>query len=156
MTQKIAIGRQQLEAFLWLAIEPLPAAELVDFEYNALARRARRAAWKKAELTTMYYDAQRKAAHAASCLMKHHGTNLMNTECDPWDLYQSRAEEWKRAVAAQIMTPAHQKNDVVWKRKQKLTALSLDPEAVRKMIEADEAFLAAHPLRRADVEGVSR
>lgn len=132
----------QLDAFMLRVMEPLTEGELVDTQYNSLARQARFAAWSLAERVTMYYSALRKAASyagakdvlhlAPGCTLPPYGTILI---------------AWRAAVARQLLTPASQKADIDWKKRQDITYLPVDAEDVTRAIAADEAFLAAHPVR---------
>jgi hypothetical protein len=59
---------------------------------------------------------------------------------------------WRAAKVNQLLTPAYQAAGVLWKKAHliadRLDYLPVEPRQVERAIEADEAFLAAHPMRR--------
>ena len=141
-----SIKRRSLDAFMAKVLEPVTDAELVDTQYNSLVRNARAKAWNKARTKTEYYSALTDAAF----YLEHKGTtrfefiaNLPKRE-DLLDLY-------RQALADQLLTPAPQKLEIDWKKRQlaKLNRwVPVRAEDVAASIQADEDFLARHPVKR--------
>jgi hypothetical protein len=59
---------------------------------------------------------------------------------------------WREAMVAQLLTPAHTAAAVAWKKAERKSrgfgCLMVEPGKVERAIEADEAFLASHPVRQ--------
>lgn len=139
--------RLTLDAFMSKVLEPVTDAELIDTQYNSLVRNARAQAWTLAKRKTDFFDALKTAAFH---LELNKGTNLnglvavLPSRLDLIDLY-------RQALADQLLTPAFQKLDIDWKKRQfaKLSrSVPVRPEDVAASIKADEDFLARHPIKR--------
>lgn len=134
------------EAFICALLEPLPEGVPIDTQYNSFMRRARKNAWHRAYVISTYYrslvdyyDAQGNYARV-----------IDNDPDREHQLSFQRAEaikQWRKAIAAQIRTPAPTRADVTWKvQAAKDAYLPITPEEVAAAIAADEAFLDAHPV----------
>jgi hypothetical protein len=138
--------RPALSAFMAKVLEPVTDAELVDTQYNSLVRNVRAEAWRKAKIKTEYYSALKDAASCLECKGKpaFEFNAVLPSRADLLDLYRA-------ALAEQLLTPAFQKLDIDWKKRQlpKLNRyIPVRPEDVAASIKADEEFFASHPTRR--------
>jgi hypothetical protein len=140
-------SRHALDAFMSKVLEPVTDAELVDTQYNSLVRNTRAKAWNAARSKTEYYDALKDAALRLEC-------NKGKTLFEFTAVLPSReklVDLYRQALADQLLTPAFQKLDIEWKKRQ-LAKLGLyvpmRPEDVTASIQADENFLARHPVKR--------
>lgn len=151
-TRRAARRKQDDRAFMTALLEPRPDGEVDDIEYNRLIKKCRRKAWLKAEAETQhnragvdYWD-----SYKWYCLMvknydfNHEKTQYAESERMTW------VNNWRASVASQLLTPAYDSAGLAWKRRAaKKPCLPITPEEIEKAIAADEAFLAAHPTRRA-------
>ncbi len=146
-TSLSAPRRIALDAFMSKVLEPLTDAELLDTQYNSLVRNTRSKAWNAAKRKTEYYDALKTAALHLE----------FNNGKDPNGLVvalpsrESLVDLYRQALADQLLTPAFQKLDIEWKKRQlaKLNRwVPVRPEDVAASIQADEDFLARHPVKR--------
>ncbi len=139
--------RLALDAFMSKVLEPVTDAELIDTQYNSLVRNARAKAWNLAKRKTEYFDALKTAAFH---LELDKGRNLSGFVA----VLPSRlvlVDLYRQALAEQLLTPAFQKLDIDWKKRQlaKLSrSIPVRPEDVAASIKADEDFLARHPIKR--------
>jgi hypothetical protein len=113
---------------------------------NLRFREQRQAIWQKAETLTRYWRLKLdfdRAEHAAGLS----GLSDEDWRRVDWD----NVQRWRRAIAAQLVTPAARSAAVTWKRRMLDRPHDLTftkPELVRQSIEQDEAWLAAHPFRQ--------
>ncbi|MCZ7463531.1 hypothetical protein [Rhizobium rhizogenes] len=146
-TSLSAARRITLDAFMSKVLEPVTDAELVDTQYNSLVRRTRSKAWNAAKRKTEYYDALARAA-------LHLGFNKgKDPNGFPVALpsRESLVDLYRQALADQLLTPAFQKLDIEWKKRQLMKLkrwVPVRPEDVAASIQADEDFLARHPVKR--------
>jgi hypothetical protein len=58
---------------------------------------------------------------------------------------------WRQAIAVQLLTPACDKQSLVWKQRAPKADkyIPIDPEALARIMAEDEAWLAAHHPQRA-------
>lgn len=130
--------------FMERLLEPLPAADLVDVQYNLLLRRARNDAWRKADAKTKYLLAKWEM----ECARDLYRTLFYGDEtCKAgWDGIKAA----RQARAEQILTPAPDQAAVRWKKNaSKDRFLPIDNAKIERAIAEDEAWLAAHPAKRA-------
>ncbi len=140
-------GRRALDAFMSKVLEPVTDAELVDTQYNSLVRNTRAKAWSTAKRKTEYYDSLKTAAFH---LELNKGKDL-NGLVVALPSRESLTDLYRQALADQLLTPAFQKLDIEWKKRQlaKLKRwVPVRPEDVAASIQADEDFLARHPVKR--------
>jgi len=136
---------ESFSRFLVAVLSPVTAGEVVDFGYNRDLREARRAAWRLTSSETDLCNARRKLFNAEDSWSAMRDLPR-RTDQPRMDLTTA----WRAAVAQQILTPAPDQAAVLWKRAAaKLKCLPISQEAAAEAIAADEAFLAAHPLTRA-------
>ncbi|MCZ7480531.1 hypothetical protein [Rhizobium rhizogenes] len=140
-------SRSALDAFMSKVLEPVTDAELVDTQYNSLVRHTRSKAWNAAKRKTEYYDALTTAAlHLELNKGKEPNGLAVALPCR-----ESLVDLYRQALADQLLTPAFQKLDIEWKKRQ-LARLKrwvpVRPEDVAASIQADENFLARHPVKR--------
>lgn len=133
----------QKARFLDAVLEPLTAAELVDTAYNRVARQMREDAWRLAYWTAKSLWLRMELSEAEDAIggcLGRHGTNNDRP---------ARLAAWRQSVAAMILTPAPAESAVADKRRAaKDKYLPISEAEIRAAIEADVAFLAAHPPRR--------
>lgn len=147
--------RKQLDQFMSRVMEPLSEGALTDFEYNRLAREARRGAWQRGEAVLAVYKARIDLQHALWIF------DMRCAEKRPTEEDEDASHEklWKlregseAATVALMRTPAPDKLAIAWKRARlsddalfRHTRLTL--EEAERLIAADEAFLEAHPLKK--------
>lgn len=119
---------------------------------NRLARDHRRDAWRRAEALTQYWRARLNMYSAAQLAKTHELPEARNHPQTDEDGRIALVGRWRAAKVNQLLTPAYQAAGVLWK-KSHLTAggidyLPVEPWQVERAIEADEAFLASHPVRQ--------
>jgi hypothetical protein len=139
-------AQKQLDNFVLRVMEPLTASELVDTQYNLIVRQTRGRAWKSADLTRQYYEALHTLASVAECPAIS-GRRLPLLSALPERL--TAVDRYRQAVAEQILTPASQKLDLDWKKRQDISFLPITEKAYASALKADEDFLAAHPVKKA-------
>lgn len=146
-----APSRASLESFIAKVLEPVTDAELSDFEYNRMAREARRAPWNAIERKARYYDALRNAALCCDASLCDDGLETFEY-ADRLPGWEEMTELHRVAYAEQLVTPAHQAQDVDWKKKQiKMLGYVrglVTPAQLAASIADDEDFFARHPIRR--------
>jgi hypothetical protein len=135
-------------AFVNAVMEPLPDETLLDTHYNLVMRRARHEAWHQADTTTRYCKALFDVCWATSSYYEYVEKNeIAARRVD--GAHAALLSAYRTALARQILTPAYHRANVAWKRRQDVDYLPIKREEVEAAIAADEAFLAAHPTRRA-------
>ncbi|WP_267550422.1 hypothetical protein [Rhizobium rhizogenes] len=134
--------RRQLDRFIIQLMEPAAPGDLVDRKYNSIMRRTREAAWQKADFITRYYSALRSMSHILSCGIPPKSV-VSGISIPPLD---DCVAMYRSALVDQLLTPAPQKTDVAWKKRQNIRYLPVDSEQVARAIKEDEEFLAAHPV----------
>ena len=67
------------------------------------------------------------------------------------DLEGELLRMWRQAIAVQLLTPACDKQSLVWKQRAVKADkyIPIDPEALARVMAEDEAWLAAHHPQRA-------
>lgn len=140
-------GRRALDAFMSKVLEPVTDAELVDTQYNSLVRNTRSHAWGQAKNKTAYYDA---LFHAALSLDLNQGRYAEFEFVAVLPHRDKVLRLYRQALADQLLTPAFEKKDIEWKKRQlmKLNCVPVRTEDVTASIKADEDFLARHPVKR--------
>ncbi len=159
------LKKKNFDAFIHAVLEPLPDGVLIDTQYNSIARQTRRDAWYRAYTKTRYFEALLEYVRAAQSFYGQvEQSDILATIARMDDM--ALVIECRAAARAQILTPAYDQAGVAWKRTwlARLQAMSDSPtvylpinrEETEAAIAADEAFLAAHPVkrcRRSKVEG---
>lgn len=144
-----APSRASLETFIAKVLEPVTEAELTDYEYNRLAREARKTVWDAAERKAEYYEALRNAALRVEA-GENKGQHFKFRDIIP--TWGELTEYHRIAFAEQLVTPAAHKLAIDWKRAQfKLLGYVrglVTQERLAESIADDEDFLARHPVRR--------
>jgi hypothetical protein len=143
----LALNKKALAAFLQQCLDPLPDAVLLDTHHNQLMRQARRLPWRKADAITSLTRAELDYLFAKSV---HAG--VLGDEAEA-KAYEHRRccclKRLRQAVADQIRVPAPDLLSVQWKREAaKDQYLPIDADEVARLVAADEAFLAAHPITK--------
>jgi hypothetical protein len=118
---------------------------------NQRLRDQRRVIWERAEAATGYWDARERMNLAV-----RHAQNREAPEGalhPAWKLEDHKMLYAKRneAKLKQLLTPAHHLASVKWKQHELArwpSAYADHKKKIEKLIAADLAFLAAHPLRR--------
>jgi hypothetical protein len=143
---------RNFDAFVHAVLEPLSDEALIDTHYNSIARHARRDAWYRAKTETQFFEALLQYVRAAKayCERIDHINELQKiAEADDIEILRQK----RSAVARQILTPAPSMTEVAWKRQAaKDKYLPIAPEDIDAAITADEAFFAAHPVKRVRVK----
>ncbi len=126
---------------------------------NSRLRQARKDAWNRASRTTSYWRARLNWHNELGCAQEW---GLADSGCFPPASEEDRfslVETWRAAVVRQLLTPAPNVADVAWKRAKlgghDFPYLPVKPERVERVIADDEAFLAAHPVRRSNSEAMA-
>lgn len=143
-----AVKTKALAAFVQQCLDPLPDAVLIDTHHNQLMRQARRLPWRKADAVTSLAVAETDYWFAKSI----HAQYVLEDE-DRSSAYSDKrmlsVDRSRQAVADQIRVPAPDLVAVQWKREAaKDRHLPIGEDEVAKLIAADEAFLAAHPITK--------
>jgi hypothetical protein len=138
-------GSGKLSRFIHACMEPLPAEELIDTKFNSMLRNQRHKQWHAAYCQY----AALKGLLGATDYRLERVERLFNA---PISL-PSRDQILKRyreALAELLLTPTVRKSDVEWKKRQlkDLKYVPVDASDVEAAIAADDAFLAAHPIKR--------
>ncbi|MCF6103586.1 hypothetical protein [Mesorhizobium muleiense] len=142
------VKTKALAAFVRQCLDPLPDAVLIDTHHNQLMRQARRLPWRKADAVTSLATAetaywQEKSIHAMYVLEDEDKSSAYS------DKRMISVDRSRQAVADQIRVPAPDLMAVQWKREAaKDRYLPIGKDEVAKLIAADEAFLAAHPITK--------
>ncbi|RWP40170.1 MAG: hypothetical protein EOR04_19695 [Mesorhizobium sp.] len=143
-----AVKTKALAAFVQQCLDPLPDDVLIDTHHNQLMRQARRLPWRKADAVTSLAMAEMDYLHAKSV----HAQYVLEDEALDRSYSDQRTisvGRKRQAVADQIRVPAPDLLAVQWKREAaKDRYLPIGEDEVSKLIAADEAFLAAHPITK--------
>ena len=137
-------AREQLDSFIHKVMEPLPEECLIDTHYNSIVRQQRRDAWRAANAKRRCYEALFRVACDVSQNFRYRVDAAVSVPSQSECL-----RLYREALAEQLLTPIEGKADIAWKRRVRLGSLPVSKEQVEAAIAADEAFLAAHPVRRA-------
>ncbi|PAQ09873.1 hypothetical protein [Mesorhizobium temperatum] len=143
-----AVKTKALAAFVQQCLDPLPDAALIDTHHNQLMRQARRLPWRKADAVTDLTRAETAYWQAKSI----HAMYVLEDE-DRSRAYSHKrmisVDRSRQAVADQIRVPAPDLLAVQWKREAaKDRYLPISAVEVARLVAADEAFLAAHPITK--------
>jgi hypothetical protein len=134
--------------------DPAPIARepRTETHANRLARDHRRDEWRRAEALTQYWRARLNMYSAAQLAKTHELPEAQNHPQTDEDGRIALVARWRAAKANQLLTPAYQAAGVLWKKSHftadGLEYLPVEPRQVERAIEADEAFLASHPVRQ--------
>ena len=116
-------------------------------------------AWNRASHTTSYWRARLNWHGELECAQKW---GLADSGSFPPAADENRfslVDTWREAVVKQLLTPAPNVAAVAWKRAKfsgsDFPYLPVKPERVERVIADDEAFLAAHPVRRSNSEAMA-
>jgi hypothetical protein len=119
--------------------------------------RSRADAWRRAGRVVDYWRA-RMDWHSALEIAQRYG--IADSDTFPSIEITSGfafVEKWREAIAEQLLTPAPDLGAVAWKRgklkRGDFVYLPIKAPSVEQVIAEDEAFLAAHPTRRAKKAG---
>lgn len=141
------MGAVQFENFVSALMKPLPASDLVDVGYGKTLRALRKEAWIKASTVTEFWSLALDFRRSA-CRYRRRVGDL------PIDLAFKLSDdellaELRKATAAQILTPADTQLALAWKRRAiKMPCLPVRAADLTAAIATDEAFFAAHPVRK--------
>jgi hypothetical protein len=133
-------------------VREIGAIELTETAKNSRLRDARKTAWYMADRTRDYWRA-RLDWHSSLETARNAGvTDALkypdSLSIDRWDLVHA----WRAALVVQLLTPAPKLNDVTWKQRVlasgELQYCDVPPERVQKSIDADIAWLDAHPTKK--------
>lgn len=142
-----ALTASQKASFLHAVLEPLTASELLDTAYNRDARKARRNAWSDAYWAMKYRHAAFNLLIASRMIDRF--KRAADAEASMAQAEANALAERRQAIADLIRTPAPTEVAVALKRRLATDRyLPISPDETRAAIEADAAFLAAHPLTR--------
>jgi hypothetical protein len=126
---------------------------------NSRLRQMRDEAWNRARQTTSYWRA-RLDWHIELEWAQKRGLADSGSfpPADDENRY-SLVDTWRVAVVKQLLTPAPNVAAVAWKRAKfsgsDFCYFPVKPERVERVIADDEAFLAAHPIRRSNSEAMA-
>jgi hypothetical protein len=130
--------------------KPIQREPITATHANTLARDRRKDAWGIAEVVTRYWRARIDMNDAAACAQREGLPEGQNHPSLDFDGRMALVARWREAKAAQLLTPAPKAAAVLWKKAELksrcFSYLRVDPGKVERAIEADEAFLAAHPV----------
>lgn len=119
---------------------------------NRLARDIRRDAWRRAEALTQYWRARLNMYSAAQLAKTHELPEAQNHPQTDEGGRMALVAHWRAAKVNQLLTPAYQVAGVLWKKAHLIADgikyLPVESGQVERAIEADEAFLASHPVRQ--------
>lgn len=137
--------RGDLSNFIMAVLDPLPTETLADREYNSLSRRVRADAWSKAEANWRACQAILDLCYALQ--VSHRHGNRHDVRMPDRELAVAASNQ---ALATLLLTPVKWQINVDLKRSKlrRVPYLPVSAEAVAAAIAADEAFLAAHPVKR--------
>ncbi|SFK72748.1 hypothetical protein [Methylocapsa palsarum] len=140
--------KQDDAAFIANLLEPVLPHELDDFEYNKLARKCLEDAWKDVDARTRHDRAAFEFWDKYWCYYRFHMKDKSKADY-AFEQRSSWLADWRKSVAEQLRTAACDSAGLAWKRRmEKEPCLSISREEIDAAIAADEAFLAAHPVRR--------
>lgn len=133
-----------------LAADRTPPEELTETARNSRLRAQREAAWTRAEAATRYWRLKADYDDAWIAAGRHGVVSMPGP--DDVDDRSLAICIWRRAQVAQILTPAPTARDITWKRAAFASGqykhIGADPVKLGQAIEADAAWLKAHPTRR--------
>jgi hypothetical protein len=127
------------------------APALTETGRNHRLRQQRREAWREAETATRWARALLDFEHACESAQR-------------WGLPESsgfkilgghiRVDFWRDKLMNQLLTPAPDANSLAWKLRTFASGqhrfTTRKPERIQQAIDADKAWLAAHPSKRSD------
>jgi hypothetical protein len=130
-----------------------PVATVTQTARNQRFRRSRREAWRAADHLTSYWRA-RLNWHSALGMAQAHGVADAGGFAPASE--ESRTlllERWRESLGVQLLTPAPDLCAVTWKRAQLRAGnyehiAGMSRQRIERAIEADAAWLAAHPSKR--------
>ncbi len=129
--------------FMEALLEPLPDNVLVDTHYNSLMRQMRQGAWARADAKTDFLEAKLKFKRAEGRLARTHGNEPEHERSVEFAI----VDEYRAAIAAQMLVPAPDQAAVKWKKRAAQDRyIPIARDAIERAIAADEAWLAAHPV----------
>lgn len=132
--------------------EPVTRKPRSETHANSLARENRRDAWHVAEVVTRYWHARIDMNDAAASAQREELPEGKNHPVLDFDGRMALVDRWREAKAAQLLTPAPRADAVLWKKAElkspSFKHVPVEPRQVERAIEADEAFLASHPVRQ--------
>jgi hypothetical protein len=138
------ISRRQLSNFIEACMDPLPDALLIDTAYNAQLRQNRQKVWRKAFNQYLFC----KALDDASMRMDM-PTKVMAPATLVLPSRDICLNELRKAYAALLRTPAYDRASVAWKKRQRTGGYyGFDADELHRIVEDDEAFLDATPVKR--------
>jgi hypothetical protein len=132
---------------------------------NGRLRDARKDAWNAAEAATRYWDVTRKFIDAVDMAQRHGVIEGHNHKQRSPQERQGLVDLYRQALVEQLLTPAPDLRAVAWKQSvvdrddyvfwgarggpaEAGTIRYIKKERVERAIAEDQAFLAAHPVRR--------
>ena len=138
----------QKARFLDAVLEPLTSSELLDTGYNRDIRNARASAWERAYWTVRHLQAAFDVVVSENILAAWSCDKIWE-DAERADRRIAACEAMREAQARLIRTPAPTEAALVVKRRMALKrCLPISPDDALAAVEADAAFLAAHPTMR--------
>ncbi|MEH2570244.1 hypothetical protein [Bradyrhizobium sp. AZCC 2289] len=127
---------------------------------NRNLRDARKDAWRQAEVIREYWRARLDMERAIADVQNHDlpEGNYHPRHDDPNEDLRLLAN-WRQALARQLLTPAPYASAVAWKRAALKSGqheyTDVKTERIERVIAADVAWLAAHPVRHDNREAIA-
>jgi len=147
------ITEGQFDSFVARLMEPLPEEALHDQSYNRLLRNERSKVWAQREALVRMHNAARKLHHARQHVDRTHGRDVPTFGEDQEN--KALLAACRKATNTLLLTPANDRAALAWKKKNLpyIHSCSTDRERelaaeVDRAIAEDEAWLAAHSVRR--------
>jgi hypothetical protein len=134
-------------------IEGLAEAQLSDTARNRRKRAERKEAWRRAAAAVMFHDEHANFLIALAVAQRYGLAEAMKIPKQSEQSHCAPRERYREAVATLLRLPAPDQAAINWKR----SRLRQEPywglcdvphEEVEKAIADDEAFLAAHPIKK--------
>jgi hypothetical protein len=128
---------------------------------NGRVRKERQEVWRMAEAATRYWRVRMDFQSAVSWAQRMEIPEGHFHPSDPEERDRmSMLQSWRAALVKQLLTPAWDANSVKWKQASLARGdhhyTGVKSERIERAIADDLAFLAAHPTRRSNSEGMAR
>jgi hypothetical protein len=124
--------------------------ELTETAKNSRLRDARKTAWNEAEIRVEYFHSRMEFEYVVG-RMQDMGLPEGNLHPAPMDRGEA-VRLWRAAMVAQFLLPAPRNDCVTWKKSRlaigEIERAGMTRERAQKVIDADIAFLAAHPTKK--------
>ncbi len=137
--------------------EDLPLTETAS---NGRLRNKRRAIWWAAEAATRYWSLRLDFERAVGTAQRYEIPEGSNHPVVDNAKDRQLVQCFREAVVRQLLTPAWDVASIKWKQttfaRNQHRYVDVKPERIKRAIADDEAWLAAHPVRRKDSEAAQR